>query len=693
MAVSRVSPVLVGRRVESARLRRLLSAVREGSVATVIVTGEAGAGKSRIVDALVREVTDEVSVLFGTCVELGTGSLPFGPFIAALRRVDVDEVRAMLPSGAADALVPLLPGVASVVPSASDEARARMFEFLLDLLVRLSARRPCLLVIEDAHWADPSSRDLLEFLVRSQSAAPGLMIVVTHRSAELAHGHPLRRQVAELTRLDWVHRVDLSPLKRHDVVEQARAILGHEPDPEYIASIHQRSGGNPLYVEALLDSDVDNADEGVPPALTDVLLDRVRTLPEPAVRVVRVASVAGARVGHRLLEDVLHRINPGSDMDVGLRAAIDGGVLTVESDGYAFRHALIHEVTYADLLPGERTRLHAHYADALSHDEDLATRGRPAAEVGHHLFCAGEIDRALGAAWRASREAHQSLAYAEELELLERILRHWSSLPEPAGLIGASRIDVLTRAVEAAIRAGAHVRGVELATDALAALDPDTERVPTALMLERRAAMQATVSGAVNDLREALRVVPDEHPARGVLLNALAIRLSELPRPGEAAHVAEEALRLSHAMGDPATEASATVTLAVLQARTGDLDAQLPRFAHARAVAESIGATGIALRAWHSESHLLEAFGQLHDAIWAARQGMAAAQRAGLARARAAEHVADLVTALIAAGQWDEAVETVEYGLSLAPPPDDQAQLLCHKGYVALHRGELAVTE
>lgn len=681
---------LVGRAAELEQLRQAFAAACEGTPTTVLITGEAGAGKSRIVETLATEVGAKARVLIGGCVAQCATELPFAPFTAALRELTAElgpeELLGLLPPGAAPSLAVLLPGLGSPEPVPdSDQGRARLFEYLLTLLTRLAERRPCVLVIEDAHWADRSSRGLIGFLVRSQQAAPGLLIVVTHRTEELTRTHPVRRQAAELARLPWVERLDVPRLTLREVAKLARQILGRDPDPALLNRVYQRSEGNPLFVESLCNSDQAELEGGIPPSLEDLLLDRVTQLPDAAARVVRAAAVGGNHVGHRLLATV------SRPDDSALRAAVDAAVLTVDGDGYTFRHALIQEAVYESLLPGERVELHTRYADALAADVTLAISTHAAIELAHHLSAVGDARRAIAAAWTAAREARDTLAYAEELTLLERVLELWPQVDDAAGHVGVDQQSVLSKAVEAAIKAGAHTRGEELATRALAALDPGADRVRTALLLERRGVLRASLGlpSALDDHQAAVEVIPDTHPAMAYLLNSLATHLLEVPAPDEAQRAASDALRIACQVGDPSSEASAMITLAVLASRTGDLAAQQPRLAKARAIAQGIGAAQVALRAWHYESHLLQAYGRLDEAAALARAGLSAATDAGLARALAPTHALDLAGALIGAGDWDEALETIDYGLGLAPSPNDHAHLRAMAGFIALHRGAI----
>ncbi|GAA1943446.1 helix-turn-helix transcriptional regulator [Amycolatopsis minnesotensis] len=681
MSAQGASPVLVGRERETARLADALARCARGEYATVLVGGEAGIGKSR----LVAEFTGaaDARVLLGGCVDLGGADLPFVPFVAALRGLIADpDFGEAVPAKVRADLGPLLPAETAGEPRGTgDDARARLFEGTLTVLARLAAGRPLVLVVEDAHWADRSSRDLLQFLVRNQRAIPGSLLVVTHRSDELGRAHPLRSLLAELGRVPWVERIDLARLSRREVVHQVRAILDAEPAPELVGAVHERSEGNPLFVEAVLEA----GDGPLPPSLDDLLLARVDRLTAHtpgAAPIVRAASAAVGRVDHELLVTVA-----GSAPGEAVSAAVDAGVLVVDGDGYAFRHALIRDAVYRTLLPGERIALHARYADAIRAG---ASGGHWTEELAHHLYAARKPGEALHAAWEAANVARRSLAYAEQLRLLSRVLELWDRVPDAADRVGAGRFTVLERATEAANRAGDPEEGDLLATAALAELDPGTDRVRTALLLELRGRMRGQLGrpDALGDRRRAVEIVPDGHPARGFLLNALAAALMEVPLEDEARQYAQRGLAAAHEAGDDPSEASALVTLAVLDARDGDLDAQLPRLARARAIAENVDAPRERLRALHSESTLLHAYGRLGEAVSVARSGLVIARDAGLARSYGAAHAVDLITALISAGRWDEALESGDHALELAPPAGFSAQVLCLKGFVALRRGD-----
>jgi DNA-binding CsgD family transcriptional regulator len=665
-----VSPVLVGRDAEIAVLGESWATVRGGSPATLLIGGEAGIGKTRLVGQFTAGA--EAEVLYGGCVDLSGGGLPFAPFTAALR-------------GHADTLADLLPGD---VQADTDTARARLFEEVLTRLADVCARRPVVFVIEDIHWIDRSSLDLLSFLVHNQRAAGALLCVVTYRSDELERAHPLRRSLAELERVAWTRRVELPRLARRSVGSLIGAILGADAPEGLVAEIHRRSEGNPFFAEVLLDR---QDQDGLPESLRDLLLARVARLPEETQAVLRVAAAGVGRIGHGLLA-AASGLDDGA-LSAAVRPAVAAGVLVVEGGGYGFRHALIGEAVRDDQLPGERAAAHRRYAQALASDRALAADGRGAAELAFHWHVAGDADRALEAAWRAAAEAGARLAYAERLDMLERVLELWAQAPDAARSIGCDRSAVLEAAVAAAGDCGEHERGVALATAALAEAEGDAVR--SARLLEQRSAMLAGLgrSGDLDDLNTAVRLAPHGHPVRAAVLCALANRLLAVPRGDEAEEAAAEALDIARRTGDTRTEALALILLATRRVRRGDLAEELPRLAEAEELAARLGAHGVRLRAVFWESTVLTAYGQYERAAERARHGIAVAESIGLARTYGSIGGSHLANALIDQGRWDEATSAVEHALDYTPAPVLQVPLLCLRAKIALARGDVAPAE
>jgi len=261
-----VSPIMIGRADQLAALDDAYAVASGGESATVLVGGEAGIGKSRLVEEFGVGVTRSGgTVLSGGCLELGASGLPFAPFTAVLRQLvktlGAGAVGDLLAGQSGQELARLLPDLGQPARYEDEtyhgEARGRLFEQVLVLLEGLAADGPVALIIEDAHWADRSTRDLLTFLIRNQGILHRLLIVVTFRSDELHRTHPLRPLLAELSRIGWVRRLELPRLSRHEAAEQMATILSAVPDAGQVDRVYRRSEGNPLFVEQLLCCDGD----------------------------------------------------------------------------------------------------------------------------------------------------------------------------------------------------------------------------------------------------------------------------------------------------------------------------------------------------------------------------------------------------------------------------------------------------
>jgi predicted ATPase len=355
-----VSPVFVGRDTELAELADAMAVAGGGDPVFALVGGEAGIGKTRLAGELsVRAAAAGFAVLTGNCVELGAEGLPLAPVISALRGLSGVLPPAEL-SGvagpAAGSLARLLPeftppgGPATVADSA-----VSLPELVAGLLGRLCAQRPVLLVIEDLHWADQSTLELLAYLVRTARGMP-LLAVLTFRSDELGRRHPLRALLAGWERVRSARRIELASLGRGEVVGQLTGILGASPEPDVAEAIFDRSGGNAYLVEELAGMAAHagrpGCAAGLPASLRDVLLHRADSLSPAAQQVLRAAAAGGRRVAEGLLAAVAGTTEAG--LYAALREAVDGHVLVVDATGtgYEFRHALTREAVYEDMLPG-----------------------------------------------------------------------------------------------------------------------------------------------------------------------------------------------------------------------------------------------------------------------------------------------------------------------------------------------------
>ncbi|GAA0944550.1 helix-turn-helix transcriptional regulator [Actinocorallia libanotica] len=695
-------PVLVGRETELDALDGAFTEVLAGTARAVLLGGEAGIGKSRLTEEFAgRARARGARLLLGGCLELGVDGFPFAPFTAVLRQLvrelGTDGV-AELVGGRTSELARLLPEFGEPEGDGSGHHQARLFELVLTLLDRLAQRGPVVLLIEDAHWADRSSRDLLAFLVRNLGAVAALMVVVTYRSDELHRGHPLRPLLAELDRLERVSRHELDRLTRQEVGELMTRLHGTEPSGRRVEAFFTRSEGNPLFVEALMETDGDIACE-LPESLRDLLLAGVERLPEETGELLRVAGAGSVRIEHRLLAAV-----SGLDeraLTRSLRPAVESNVLVVEGEGYRFRHALIREAIHEDLLPGEHTRLHTRYAEALEEDATLVPPGRAAAELAHHWYAAHNLEWALISAWKAAQEADRAAAYAEELRMRERVLELWERVPDAEQKIGVTRQEALRRAVWAAEWAGDSERGIRLATAALREMDGDV--LSQAWLLERRGRMRHQLGrkGWLEDLHEAVRLVPAEPPSpdRAQVLAALAQHLFLGIGVEEARRAAEEALEAARAADDPKSEAHVLLTLICLMAEpnyenaTDQAGEGWDLLDRAERIALEMGAGQLTLRAAINRSHLLEGSGRHAEAIEVAARGIERAKDIGLFCIQGSFLSINHAESLHSLGRWDEAVEVIERALESDPPRAHRANLVLLRGEIGLARGEHALAE
>jgi DNA-binding NarL/FixJ family response regulator len=705
------SPVLVGRAAEMAALGAAFEAARQGGPAALLIGGEAGVGKTR----LISEFADEARaagarVVTGGCLELGADGLPFGPFTAMLRNLvretGADEINNLLPGSgrAMRELARLLPelaggGAPALVPLAAEptpgEARARLFEEFLTLLERLAAERPLVAVIEDAHWADRSSRDLIAFLIGYQRALRNVLIIVTFRSDELHRTHPLRPLLAELARIDWVERTELPRLTRGQAEELAAAVLGRSPERALADSLYERAEGNPLFTEELL-ACPDGCD-AIPGSLADLLQEAVRRMPEDTQEALRVASAGNGSISHTLLATVTGRTE--DQLTAAIRPAVTGNVLVTTADGYAFRHALIREAVHEDLLPGEHSGVHTRFARAIEADPALVCDGRADIEKAHHWYSAHNTTGALTSAWQASAQASRAVAHAERLMLLERVLELWDQVPDAAERIGADHVRALEEAADVARDAGEHQRGLAFTELALAQLDEATDPVRLALLLSQRHTFRrelGLLGRSENlDLDRALSLVPESasKEARTQLLLAAVHYGCHDGGPAYRA-LAEEALRLARELGNRDAEAQALAALGVIEAGPLGLAAPgsepLRLIAEARRIAEEVGAYQPVIKLVIYESHLLCGAGEYERAAVVAREGIADAERHGLARTRGAFLAINVTEPLLYLGRWDEAMDVVERALDLAPPSLTRVGLWTMSGWIALGRGDTA---
>ncbi|TNY37144.1 helix-turn-helix transcriptional regulator [Thermomonospora catenispora] len=624
---------LIGRRHELESLVGALERAQAGQAAVVLVSGDAGIGKSRLVAELCAIARERGGlVLQGQCAALGE-SMPYLPLADALWTAARDpavpaEVRAAVRAAveARPVLAGLLPdGLGAAGGDAADVAQQRLFGATLGLLGELSDDRPVVLVLEDLHWADRSTRDLLTFLSRVLQRER-VCLIGTYRTDDLHRRHPLRPVVAELLRLPAVSAVELAPFGPAETAAYLAALEGAEPPAELAAQVHARSEGNPFYAAELLAAA--RAGEDLPQALADLLLARLERLSEPAQRVVRVAAVAGRRVGDRLLRRASELDE--TTCEEALREVVSHRLLLPDGpEGYAFRHALLREAVYGDLLPGERTRLHAAFAALLAAD------GGSAAELAHHSMAAHDLPAAFAASVRAARQAERVGAPAEAHEHYDRALSLWEAVPEPERTAGTDRVRLSLRAAAASAAAGDLRRARLRVQRLLESVDPD-DRPLLSEVYERLAYYLGDlerIEESIAAARTAIDLLPADPPSpqRARALATLARSIFSSGDRGRLRETAEQALAAARATGATDAEASALISLGLHEEPTRPDSGAERTFTAAWRLGLGSGDLQVALRAGYNRARTMFERGDLTGAREAIAEGVRLTFDAGLA--------------------------------------------------------------
>ncbi|HEY6597433.1 MAG TPA: AAA family ATPase [Asanoa sp.] len=670
MTIRPTGTALVGRQAELAGLREAFKRARDDEPTTVLVGGEAGVGKTRLVEEFRRYAEGEgARVLVGHCLQLGEEGLPFAPFAAILREVLRRDGRTPF-EGHEPEFARMLPELGPAAPAA-EANRGYLFDLVGALFAAQAAERPLVLVVEDLHWADRSTRDLIGFFVRAARSAR-VLLVCTYRTDELHRGHPLRSFLAELDRARGVERIQVDRLDRDDTAAVLAGLLGAEPGQRAVDTIYERAQGNPFFVEELAAAGDPVPCADIPASLRDLLLARVDRLPEGAQPILRIAAAGGIRLSHDLLAQVAGV--PDTQLEMAVRAAVAAQLIVADADGgYEFRHALVREAVHDDLLPGEHARLHARYAAAIEADPALVAPGRAPAEIAHHWHAAHDHPRALVASRVAAQAAAARYAHAEQASLLDRVLDLWEQVPDAGQRLGIDHLALLEETLNASYQSGDHMRALSLARAALADVDQDAEPLRAAMLHERRGKLLTHLgkSDGADDMRKAYALATREGVPRDLdhanLLGDIAYALSKVDRV-EGARIAAEAQRAADLLGDASAQVRAHLTLGRVCLRDLSAEDGMPELRKAEAMARDQGDLLGLVRARVNISDALFELGQYEESAAVAAAGSADAQRIGVSRSNGAYLRSNQAEALVALGRWDEADAVLAESARFDPP-------------------------
>ena len=684
---SAVSPVFVGRTEELSTLTDALRGAAAGTPQALLLGGEAGIGKTRLLEELLAAANASGAVTaVGGCLELGADGLPFAPFATALRSLHRTLGAAELATAAAGReaeLARLLPDLAPAEPhqgpghleAHGEDGRARLFELTARLLERLAAERTVVLALEDLHWADRSTRELLGYLYRSLQSSR-LIVLATFRSDDVHRRHPLRYFLAELDRLRTVRRIELSRLDRDEVRAQIAGIQGvSEPEPALVDGVFERSEGNPFFVEELTAC---RTTAGISQSLRDLLLVRIEGLSQSTQQVLRIAAQGGSAVEHALLAEVSEL--PEEELLEALRGAVGANLLqpTEDGEGYRFRHALLREAVSDDLLPGEGPRLNRRYARALQAAPELVRAEQLETRLAHYWYHGRDAGKALPAVLAASVAARRRHAFAEQHQLLERAIELWEEVPEAvraelrpiddagvyppcaaeSGATALCFVDLLAEAVVAARTGGAVERALPLVKSGLEKLDETTEPLRAAWFWVQCSVLTEDLGRGdgwdeIGKAQELVRPLPPSGVHAEVL--AGAARWGMLYRPGrDALSTAVRAAEVARTVGTTALELQARTTAGVLTSLTGDVEAGLAELAAVRDQAAAEGLWGVATRAEGNIADELEGIGRSRESAASAQRAVEDATRNGRVKQLGCG-MSNHAEALLSLGEWESA--------------------------------------
>lgn len=681
---------IIGRDAEMTALAEVMADVAEGRPRTVAIGGEAGIGKTRLLTEFLERHTTGARVLVGRCIDLGGSGDAYTSIAAALRplvaELGAEEILRI--TGGQRALQALFPQLGDGTPPPTGGAGG-LNESIALLLEAEAAIRPVVLVIEDLHWVDAASLAVLRFLTRALAEA-SILVLISFRTEDIGRGHMARGFLAELGRDRRATRIDLQRLTRDETRLLMRELQGENPPEQSVDALLERSDGVPFYIEELIDLHAcEDGPSSLPEGLRDLLLVRYERLSDSAQRVVRHVAVGGMEVEHDLLATVI--ASEPEELEEAIWEAIGAGVLIATGSGYSFRHALMREAILDDVLPGVRERLHARYAAALEH---RAAADGTAAAVAHHWDGARDTTKAFAAWLRAMREARASTGYASAAQHAERALSLWQVVPDPEGIAGMSRLELMGRTATYLRNAGDVERSLAILKAALAECPPGT--IDHALLLNNRARGLAIAArpASIETYREALAALDAlGHDARTEVLRAdvmvsLAGRLMLIGEQVEALELATAGSALAHRAGAHRLESVGVNIASLCHGHLGRIDEAIEGLERAREIAGDDGPA--LLRYWVNASDLAYLVGDFHRALEIAQAGLAAARRLGADRTSGIVLASNALDPLMALGRWDEADELLERSLAIAPTSTGLSYLVRDRAWLQVLRGDAA---
>jgi DNA-binding CsgD family transcriptional regulator/tetratricopeptide (TPR) repeat protein len=685
----------VGRVDELGRLATALEDARRGRAVAVFVSGETGVGKSRLLSELIAFAEEEgIAVLKGAAIDIAEDA-PFWPVRGALRaflrspRYDWatqfltpwwDELAVMLPTGRG--------GEGNSVRSSSTA-----LDMLVQVIAALSEHGPLIVVIEDMHWADRSTRALLLYLLANLTDEP-VLLVSSYRVDGSGDSHPLRVFLDELQHDRRVQFLELQPLSRQSVSELITAAIDSGISPDMAQFVWQRSGGNALFVEEIINAFREGGSSVLPQTLRDLVLRRLNILPPKVQDCVRVLAHGGEPVPHRLLAAVVDLRE--RELVDAIRAASSASLVSADEKGesYRLRHGIVEEVVIADALPSERIYVNRRYAEAL--EAMPIADSAWSARIASHWYRAEEYLRALPATVAAAEDAEQLNGYTEASSHWQRALELFDRLQ---GLeTDFDRASLIERAASAAHLAGSSGLAVSL----LQQLVTEPSAMPYAryVHLHDQMGRYLRAAGRAEEAcvahQRAVAALPDDAAAELVVTGKAGysealLEIGAYKKSSTEAHDALERARLS---GLSTAQARLHATLGFDLAYLGEPEAGLAEVSEGLQVAEASCSPGDIAYAHQQLCQLLcGPLNRLEEGVAAARRAEMRLSELGLGHGHGTTIRAIAANALFRIGRWDEAAAMVDEALTVRPSGAAAIELRLARCRLLIGQGQFQAAE
>lgn len=668
----------VGRRGELDLLSLRLADARDGRARTLLIGGEAGVGKSRLLTRFAETAGQAGAyVLTGSCEEHFGDPTPYGPLLEMLETFG----RQHGPQRAAELGGPAYTRLAEFFDRGSDSMNSpqQVFVAVRRMLDDLGTIAPVVLILEDLHWADPSTLDLVRHLGQAGSEDRHLLLVCSYRSRELRRGEPLWQLLAGATFLRRTERLELAAFGRQELEKFLAGTSGGRVDPTLVERCLEWSDGIPFYAEQLMAAgaldnpeDVELSDD-----MRDVILSRLVGLGPEALKVLRVAAVAGRAMSRQLLRTVsgLH----GEVLHDALQECFDRQMLVVghNEDVYRFRHALLREAVYRSTVRDTQVDLHIAMAEALAVDPQLGlTEGSATAEQAGHWYQAGSRPQALASAVQAGDIAVRTLAFPSAEVQYARALELWRQVADPEGRAGVSKVRLFAAAAEAARwsgqpdRALTHIRAAITEAEGSGETDDRLGELRERLATYLIEAGKRSESWDAFDQAEKLLQDSPASPVKARVHAGIALGHLQAGRYADGRFVAGTALQMAKMVGARAEEGRALNVLGLALSMQGDSAADEP-LRRSLEIARSVNHIEDLFRAYGNLGLVLEHAGRLREAVDVTRKGLVEARQLDLAHTRQGAILANNTSAaLVLLGEWDEA-EKIITEVSLDRPPSE----------------------